>query len=249
MTIIDELLILLDDLEQASAESIPTYFENPNLQIIFSSLGRLVNRGWVIKKTKRSEVTYSISTHGINELNSTLDCIKSDSPPTWNKQWHLIIFDIPETKRKLRDSLRVQLKDLGYGMLTSSVWVSTWDRSEAIKRYAKRNNLNDNIFSLTTMPATDSYQATLFAHRCWDWAKIEKAYKDFIATASNELKQLAANGDPAKTRFHAKRLVFQYAEVMKIDPQLPVEISPNATLARRARELYIKIRPYCLQSE
>ncbi len=245
MTIIDELLILLDDLGDASPEQIPPYFEGLNLQVIFSSLGRLVNRGWVSKKIKRNETGYTITLHGVNELNQTLDAIKESEIQQWNKSWHLVIFDIPETKRKLRDNFRNLLKEIGYGMLTSSVWISPWDKGELIKRYAKRYNLGENIFQMQTIDGQESYNATILAHRCWNWSKIEDSYKEFIQRAAKALRQLK-EGDN-QSRFEAKRLVFLYAEAVKHDPQLPADIAPNATLVRRAHELYIKIRPFCLK--
>jgi phenylacetic acid degradation operon negative regulatory protein len=246
MTIIDELLILLDDLEEASADVIPAYFDTPNLQVIFSSLGRLVNRGWATKKTKRDQVSYSITTQGINELNQTLDTIKREDELQWDQQWRLVVFEIPETRRKLRDSFRVYLKSLGYGMLTSSVWVSPWDKELEIKRFCKRHSLLDNIFYITTVPHSDTYQSTVFAHRCWNWQKIEQGYKTFLNDGPAELRRLDHSD---KGRFMAKKLVFQYAETVKEDPQLPGKISPNAMLSKRAHELYARIRPYCLREQ
>jgi phenylacetic acid degradation operon negative regulatory protein len=246
MTIIDELLILLDDLEQARAVEIPEYFKKPNLQIIFSSLGRLVNKGLVAKKTRRAETYYSITSYGINVLNKTLDNIKrQDNKDTWDGRWHIVIFDIPETKRKLRDSLRNLLKDLCYGMLTSSVWLSPWRQEESIKRFIKRNNMVEQIFYLETGELGSSYQSQLIARRCWDWLKIEQNYRDFLTIAERELSQFATSQSPE--RFSAKKLVFQYAEVVTHDPQLPAEIAPNLTLSRRAYDLYGRIRPYCLK--
>ena len=38
-------------------------------------------------------------------------------------KWQMLIFDIPETKRRLRDLLRDSLRFLGYEMLQKSIWV------------------------------------------------------------------------------------------------------------------------------
>lgn len=244
MTIIDELLILLDDLNETPAFEVPKYFNGPNLQVIFSSLGRLVNRGWAIKKVRRQETYYSISIHGVNELNRTLDAIKKDPTSDWNGRWHLVIFDIPEAKRKLRDSFRLLLKEAGYGILKASVWISPWSKSDFIKRFAKRYNLSDYIFEIETAPEMNSYQSLLLARQCWDWPAIEDNYQTFLTEASRTMRGLEEN--PLR-RFQAKKLVFRYAEVVKADPQLPATIAPNATLARRAYDLYAKIRPYCLE--
>lgn len=244
MTIIDELLILLDDLGEAPAEAIPTYFEKPNRQVIFSSLGRLVNRGWVAKKERRQEIAYSITGRGVAELNRILDAIKQEPDPEWNRRWHLVIFDIPESKRKLRDMFRLLLKEECFGIMKSSVWLSPWDKSEIIKRFAKRHNLSSHLVLLETAEITDTYQAVLLAQQSWDWPELEKRYRNFLHTAEKEYNRLKDLGH--RQRFAAKMLVFQYAEIVKTDPQLPADIAPNASLARRAHELYKKIRPHCL---
>lgn len=53
--------------------------------------------------------------------------------------WVMIIFDIPENKRSLRDFLRSALIELGYMPLQKSVWVCPYDvyqeTEEAIKTY------------------------------------------------------------------------------------------------------------------
>lgn len=40
----------------------------------------------------------------------------------WDKQWRLVIYDIPESKRLARDKIRQLLKDLGFRQLQISVW-------------------------------------------------------------------------------------------------------------------------------
>lgn len=246
MTIIDELLILLDDLGGTSPEVIPVYFPGQSTQTVFSSLGRLVNRGWVVKKVKRQQTTYNVTIHGVNELNRTLDAIKNETQLAWDKQWRLVIFDIPEAKRKLRDQFRNFLRTEGFGQLKSSVWISPWDKSEIIRPVTKRLNLQDIVTHFTTVP-TDTYQSVQLAQQSWNWTELEKRYKEFLERVDKDFDGLRAATD--QQRFWAKRLVFQYAEVVMADPRLPVTIAPNATLTRRAHDAYTKIRPYCLPVE
>lgn len=245
MTIIDELLILLDDLTEAAAEDIPDYFAGePNRQVIFSSLGRLVSRGWVIKRNRKQKILYSISRYGVDQLNQTLDAIKKEVRADWDGVWRLIIFDIPESKRKLRDQFRLLLKSEGFGLLKSSVWLSAWDKWAAIAHYIKRHQLTDHITQLETARMAESYQSIILAQQSWDWPMIEDGYRRFLQQAEKQYSQLVHKNH--RTRFKAKKLVFQYAEAVKQDPVLPTGIAPNASLARRARAYYGKIRPYCL---
>jgi DNA-binding transcriptional regulator PaaX len=41
----------------------------------------------------------------------------------WDKKWRIVIFDIPEKKKKIRDILRYHLKQLGFVELQHSVFV------------------------------------------------------------------------------------------------------------------------------
>lgn len=41
----------------------------------------------------------------------------------WDRSFRMVIFDIPETKRNARDSLREKMKELGLVKFNDSVWV------------------------------------------------------------------------------------------------------------------------------
>jgi DNA-binding transcriptional regulator PaaX len=45
----------------------------------------------------------------------------------WNKQWHVVSFDIPERTRASRLKLRNTLKDIGFVKLQNSLWVYPYD--------------------------------------------------------------------------------------------------------------------------
>lgn len=44
----------------------------------------------------------------------------------WDGRWRMIIFDVPEKKRKYRDYLRQMLKTLGFKELQKSTWVTPY---------------------------------------------------------------------------------------------------------------------------
>ena len=50
----------------------------------------------------------------------------------WNKKWRIVLFDIPEEKRKIRDSLRKKLKNLGFLEFQKSVFIFPYPCSEEI---------------------------------------------------------------------------------------------------------------------
>ncbi len=53
-------------------------------------------------------------------------------PWLWDKKWRVVIFDIPEKKKKQRNLLRYTLIHVGFQKLQNSVWVYPYDCEELI---------------------------------------------------------------------------------------------------------------------
>ncbi len=49
--------------------------------------------------------------------------LKIQEPRIWDRNFRMIVFDIPERKRTARDSLREKMKELGCIKFNDSVWV------------------------------------------------------------------------------------------------------------------------------
>lgn len=70
--------------------------------------------GYVVKITK----------NGLTRaLQYKLDDMNVKRKKVWDKKWRIVIFDIEERKRKLRDEFRKRLKQLGFYSLQESVYV------------------------------------------------------------------------------------------------------------------------------
>ena len=50
----------------------------------------------------------------------------------WDKRWRVIIFDIPEKRRRTRDRLRITMRELGFAHLQDSVWVYPYDCEDLV---------------------------------------------------------------------------------------------------------------------
>ena len=53
-------------------------------------------------------------------------------PRVWDKKWRVVLFDIPEKKRLLRDTLRRQLRQLGFVELQKSAFVHPFECQKEI---------------------------------------------------------------------------------------------------------------------
>lgn len=61
----------------------------------------------------------------------------------WDGKWRLVIWDIPEKRRKARDLLRYQLKQLGFKKFQQSVWASKKNCTLLLKKYIKDVGIED----------------------------------------------------------------------------------------------------------
>lgn len=63
-----------------------------------------------------------------------LDNMKPEKPAVWDKQWRIVIFDIPDKyKRRARDALREKLKEMKFYPLQKSVWVCPYPCEKEIQ--------------------------------------------------------------------------------------------------------------------
>jgi len=51
----------------------------------------------------------------------------------WDGKWRIVIFDIPEKKRDLRNFFRSRLKELGFRFLQESVWISPYNIADKVE--------------------------------------------------------------------------------------------------------------------
>lgn len=62
-----------------------------------------------------------------------LDDLAIPKQKSWDEIWRIVIFDIPNKKRKARDALREKLKKMNFYQLQESVWVSPYPCNQQIE--------------------------------------------------------------------------------------------------------------------
>lgn len=65
-------------------------------------------------------------------LKYQIDEIKIKKPEKWDGKWRMVIFDIPEKKKKAREALRNKLRELGFRELQKSVLVFPYECEDEI---------------------------------------------------------------------------------------------------------------------
>ncbi|MCR4334196.1 MAG: hypothetical protein NUV47_00465 [Patescibacteria group bacterium] len=97
-------------------------------EILLRSRSRLIKQGFL--KYENDFIT--LTDKGKEKLYhlQTKDSIVV--PKKWDKKWRIVIFDIKEYRRVLRDKLRLTLISIGFKCLQRSVWVFPYDCEDFI---------------------------------------------------------------------------------------------------------------------
>ena len=89
---------------------------------------QLIKQKYVtIKENDDGTTTVKITKNGmIRALTYKIETMKLKSPKRWDKKWRVVIFDIPEKYKKVRDIFRMRLRQLNLYQLQESVYVSPY---------------------------------------------------------------------------------------------------------------------------
>jgi len=94
-----------------------------------------------------------------------LDSLQVVKPPSWDKNWRLIFFDIPEPSKAGRDQLIIKLKGLGFYQLQRSVWVHPFPCREVIEELGAYYQIDQYITYVETAYIDNQRQLAKKFHR------------------------------------------------------------------------------------
>lgn len=73
-----------------------------------------------------------------------------ENKETWDGKWRLVIWDIPEKRRTVRNILRNKLKQLGFQQFQKSVWGSKKDCTKVLREFVKQVGVQDWVIVIET---------------------------------------------------------------------------------------------------
>jgi len=63
----------------------------------------------------------------------------------WDKKWRVVVFDVWESVRSKRDSLRYEIKNFGFIQLQRSVWIYPYECADFIELLKTNLSFGKNI--------------------------------------------------------------------------------------------------------
>ena len=145
----------------------------------------------------------------------------------WKGWWLVVAFDIPETDKKIRESIRKQLTHIGFVQWQKSVYVSPHDIADDLAKLLKGNNLENKVVPMIAK--------RILAGNDWDFAR-RLFHIDQIEADYRQLEESLKSFQNSKMnpREFLRRKFSQYINILHHDPFLPVGLAPKAGYGRES---------------
>ncbi|KKS58149.1 MAG: Phenylacetic acid degradation operon transcriptional regulator, paaX family [Candidatus Nomurabacteria bacterium GW2011_GWF2_43_24] len=116
-------------------KKIPKEWKNINRQALERAINSLYVSHLVREKyNKDGTTTLVLSENGRQRaLRFNINKMEIRKPIKWDRKWRIVMFDVPEKLRRLRDSLRLHFREIGLIELQKSVFVYPYPCSKEIE--------------------------------------------------------------------------------------------------------------------
>ncbi len=114
-------------------------YRNYDKRKIAQAFSYLKRSGLIILKEEQGKITVEVTENGKRKIKQyEFEDLKIAEPKKWDKKWRIIIFDIPEKKKKVaREALRNKLVNLNFFQLQKSVWIHPYPCENEIQLTAE----------------------------------------------------------------------------------------------------------------
>lgn len=156
----------------------------------------------------------------------------------WSGRWNVLVYDIPEKNRHLRDTLRQYLKRLRMGCLQQSTWVSPRDIRPDYHDLQEAIGV-EGVSFLFEARTVLGRRAGEIVHRAWDFDRIEREHRWYLDLCTRNLTRMDS---PQMTRasleIMAREESSAYMTAMDRDPLLPEALLPFGYKGRDVFDLH-----------
>jgi phenylacetic acid degradation operon negative regulatory protein len=213
-------------------------------QAVRSSISRLKKRG-ILESERRDNVAgYALSQYGEGVLaEGDRRIFRREGPSA--SDWVLAVFSVPESEREKRHALRSRLSWLGFGTVSSGVWIAPGHVADDVRDVLARDGLERYV---------DLFQADHIGYddlasrvaQWWELDRIDALYRDFITTYQPLLRRWVGRAPAAELGAEAfadyVRALTTWRQLPYLDPGLPVGLLPPTWSGSAAAQLFADLK-------
>lgn len=211
---------------------VPKRFNKHNLSRVVSNR---IFTGDLEKIIKNGQIFLRLTSAGKEKVRRDFPML-SLSHKKWDGKWRVVIFDIAEVNKFARESLRRKLKELGFGMLQESVWVTPHDIGQDMREFLESKKLGAYAFVLEVSGFLAG-DKKLLIERIWKLEELNRKY-DQILSEVKRLKSMYVtrsdrNMEPTSELLKVRE---KYLRILMTDPCLPKELLPEDWAGEKVRK-------------
>jgi phenylacetic acid degradation operon negative regulatory protein len=188
---------------------------------------RALERDGFVSRTgdgrRLDERLYRLTAEGRRIVIGNVDPNRLWSRP-WDGRWRIAMFDVPQAKSGLRSRLRRRLREMRFGWLQNSVWLSPDPVDGLLGRLREERVSVENLAILEGRPAGGETDAELVAG-AWDFKRISAVHASYLTVARRFPSARRAGADEWVEWARAEQRA--WSEVERIDPFLPLSLLPS----------------------
>ncbi|WP_217561924.1 PaaX family transcriptional regulator C-terminal domain-containing protein [Streptomyces sp. GbtcB6] len=213
-------------------------------QAVRSSISRLKRREILVSERRHGRAGYALSPYARSVLH-TGDRRIFERHAARDDGWVIAVFSVPESERRHRYQLRSRLTWLGFGTVSSGVWIAPGHALADTRDHLQRHGLDQyvNLFYGDYVAFGDP--AELVGH-WWDLEALQKLYDDFVA----EFTPMAGRwADHERNTLSDRDAFVDYVHVLTawrrfpyLDPGLPSALLPTTWSGTKAADLFFELR-------
>lgn len=232
------LLFLLSDLSFKPVifdENIQKIFDLSFNQKTKGTLSSLIKEGLI--DAVEGEKSYRLTEKGFHELALQFPYVRF-LKEKWDGKWRILSYEIPETKRELRDKLRRQVAGWGLG---------PWHRSFWLTPHPIVGNLRELVFGKEEEKYVQAFESDhvfgdrdVLIEKVWGRNGLEKEYRELFKKWHLILSQSEEKSEKLK------KVSTEYVVLLRQDPGLPVELIGSNWIGHEAFNIYKEIRDILL---
>lgn len=205
-----------------------------NAKQIRKALANLKQRG-LIHTIKKESALPQITKTGLKRLQNSFPFY--DEKRVWDKSLYIITYDIPTKANTKRAVFRNNLAKLKATKLQDSVYLTTYNPREIIRKLVNEFKIPGQIL-VSTLDPRDAFGETDIKEFLWGIYELEDVndrYAMFIGKHSRLQQKTVSE---KKMRLN---IAFAYLSILQDDPQLPFELLPDNYLGDEAYLLFRKL--------
>src|SRR3954466_10001640 len=117
-----------------------------------TALSRLASRGVLEQSNAGRTSRYRFTANARARLTAAVDRIFTfgSTARTWDHQWTVIAFSVPESSRDVRELFRNHLRWRGFAPLYGALWVSPWESAESLEASCRTFGVPDFVVFRTS---------------------------------------------------------------------------------------------------